>query len=178
MRTATLVLVTYLVLVVVGTLWWRIGFLGDARPEVAGLAAAYLGLTARRTLAGAVGASIVIGYLADLLDGVPTGLYSLIAGLVCIAGYLVHRRILVRGLGITLGFSFLVGAVSAIFVIIIRAITGGTLATAFTEIKWVLGAGVATAIIGPPLFRLLRRIDAAFARTHREKDQALEGLVT
>jgi hypothetical protein len=178
MRTATCVLVVYLVLLVLGALWWRLGWLADARPEVAGIAASYLGLTARRTLAGAVAASVITGYLADLLGGVPTGLYALIAGMLCIAAYLLHRRILVRGLGMTLGFSFLVGLISSILVVIIRVISGDPLYGAWTEL-WLMGSsGLATAAVGPPLFRLLRRIDAAFARTHREKDQALEGLVT
>jgi rod shape-determining protein MreD len=176
MRTATCVLVIYVVLLLLGALWWRLGWLADFRPEVAGIAASYLGLTARRSLAGAVGASIVTGYLADLLGGVPTGLYALIAGMLCIAAYLLHRRILVRGLGMTLGFSFLVGLISSILVVIIRAITGAPLYGPFTEIWLMLTSGVATAAVGPPIFRLLRRIDAAFARTHREKDQALEGL--
>jgi hypothetical protein len=177
MRTATCVLVTYLVLLVIGAVWWRFAWIADARPEVAGVAASYLGLTARRSLAAAVGASIVIGYLADLLAGVPTGLYGLIAGLLCIGGYLVQRRLLVRGLGVTMGFSFLVGAVASILVVIVRAVTAAPLASPLTELWWTFASGAATALIGPPLFRLLRRVDAAFARTHREKDQALEGLV-
>jgi hypothetical protein len=35
---------------------------------------------------------------------------------------------------------------------------------------------VATATLGPLVWRIFRRIDAAFARTHRERDAALEGL--
>ena len=35
---------------------------------------------------------------------------------------------------------------------------------------------LATALIGPLVWRLFRRIDAAYARTHRERDAALEGL--
>jgi hypothetical protein len=36
--------------------------------------------------------------------------------------------------------------------------------------------GVAAALLGPAIIRLYRRVDAAFARTHRERDHALEGL--
>ena len=32
------------------------------------------------------------------------------------------------------------------------------------------------ALLGPAVIRLYRRVDAAFARTHRERDHALEGL--
>ena len=35
---------------------------------------------------------------------------------------------------------------------------------------------VATAVTGPLVWRVFRRIDAAYARTHRERDAALEGL--
>jgi hypothetical protein len=35
---------------------------------------------------------------------------------------------------------------------------------------------VTTAVVGPVVWRIFRRIDAAFARTHRERDAALEGL--
>ena len=35
---------------------------------------------------------------------------------------------------------------------------------------------IATALVGPLVWRLFRRIDAAYARTHRERDAALEGL--
>lgn len=176
MRTATMVLVVYVVLLVLGVIWWRLG-VGDARPEVAGVAAAYLGLTARRSIAGAVGASVVIGYLADLLSGDPIGLYALVAGVLCVVGNLVHRRILVRGLGVTLGFTFLVGVSASLLVVVIRAVMSAGHASLLRELWWMFTSGVATAFAGPPLLRLLRRIDAAFARTYREKDAALEGLL-
>jgi hypothetical protein len=35
---------------------------------------------------------------------------------------------------------------------------------------------IATAVVGPLVWRVFRRIDATFARTHRERDAALEGL--
>lgn len=176
MRTATLVLVAYAVLVVLGAVWPGVGMLASFKPEIAAITAAYLGLTARRSLAGAVGASIVCGYLADLLNGVPVGLYALVAGLMCILGHLVHRRLLVRGWGLTIGFSFFVGVTTALLALLARAIGGASLAPALTELGWMVGSGVATAVMGPPLLRLMRRIDAAYARTHRERDAALEGL--
>jgi rod shape-determining protein MreD len=177
MRTATIVIVVYFVLLVLGAIWWRFETIADARPEVAGLAAAYLGLTARRSIAGAVGASIIIGYLADLLGGDPKGMYALIAGILCLVAHLVQTRVLVRGLGVTLGFAFFVGMSASLLVIIIEALNGHPLARITTELWWMLTSGVATALVGPLLLRLLRRIDAAFARTYREKDAALEGLV-
>src|SRR5205807_1014946 len=60
MRTATLVLVAYVGCVIIGALWRLLpGPLHDAVPDLGALTAAYLGLTARRHLAPAVGGSIV-----------------------------------------------------------------------------------------------------------------------
>jgi hypothetical protein len=44
------------------------------------------------------------------------------------------------------------------------------------ELQHVASVTVATAIVGPAVWRVFRRIDAAFARTHRERDATLEGL--
>jgi hypothetical protein len=95
---------------------------------------------------------------------------------VCILGYLVHRRLLVRGWGVTIGFSLFAGLAAAILVQLLRAMSSDPMAPLGTELLRMLGAGVATAAVGPPTLRLFRRIDAAFARTHRERDAALEGL--
>ncbi len=179
MRTATLVLIAYAILVIVGATWWHLpGPLPELRPEIAAILAAYLGLTARQSIAAAVGASIVAGYLADLIGGTPVGLYSLVSGMVCILAHLAQRRILVRGFGVTLGFSLFVGLTSALLVLLVRLINFQPHAPLFTELLRMLGAGVATAAVGPMMLRLFRRVDAAFARTHREKDAALEGIIT
>jgi cell shape-determining protein MreD len=177
MRTAAHVLAAYVIILLLGAIWRTLGVLAEAKPEIAAVTAAYLGLTARRSLAGAVAGSIVIGYLADLLNGVPVGLYALVSGVVCILAHLVHRRILVRGWSVTLGFSFFCGAAAALLVLIVRLVTLQTLASPWTELWWIVGSGLATAVVGPLLLRGFRRIDATFARTHREKDAALEGLV-
>jgi rod shape-determining protein MreD len=175
-RTATIVLAAYAILLVLGALWHAVPILPSARPEIAAITAAYLGLTARRRVAAAVGGSIVVGYLADLLSGTPTGLYALVAGLVCILGHLVHRRIVVRGLRVTIVFSALVGLAASLLVALLRWLTGQPTGTPVVELIAVLGPGLPTAVVGPLVLRGLRRIDAAFARTHRERDAALEGL--
>jgi hypothetical protein len=94
---------------------------------------------------------------------------------VCLLGHGVHRRILVRGWAMTLGFSAFVGAIASLMVIVIRVLSNRPLEVSIAMRELVLVA-IGTAAIGPLVFRLHRRIDAAFARTHRERDQALEGL--
>ena len=178
MRTATIVLAAYGLLLILGSVWrfLPLGPLADAVPDLAAVTAAYLGLTARRGIAAAVAGAVVIGYLADLLSGAPPGLAALVCGSVCILGHLVHRRILVRGWAVTLGFSGFTGAVASLLVIAVRTLFSAPLAPMSTELLHAFSTGVATALIGPVILRLLRRIDAAFARTHRERDHALEGI--
>jgi rod shape-determining protein MreD len=177
MRTASHVLVAYAVLLVLSSVWRElpIGALHGAAPDVAALVAAYLGLTARNYIAPAVAGAVTTGYLADLLSGAPPGLHALIGGAVGLLGHGVHRRILVRGWAMTLGFSAFVGAAASFLVIVIRMLSNHPLELGFAMRELVLVA-FGTAAIGPLVFWLHRRVDAAFARTHRERDAALEGI--
>ena len=178
MRSATIVLIAYGLMLVLGVTWSALPLpvVGEAPPDVAAVTAGYLGLTARRGPAGAVGAAVIVGYLADLLAGAPPGLLALTAGLVCVAAIGLQRRILVRGWGLTAGFAFAAAGFAIIAGLVIRIVVRGPVAGAGTEL-WALARVCAvSALCGPLIIRLYRRIDAAFARTHRERDHALEGL--
>ncbi len=178
MRSASLVLVAYGLMLVLGVVWAAlpIPVLGDTPPDVAAVTAGYLGLTARRGVAAAVGAAVITGYLADLLAGAPHGLLALTAGLVCVSAIGVQRRILVRGWALTAGFAAATAALAALASIIVRLALRGPVAGLGTELWGLVRLGVAAALLGPAVIRLYRRVDAAFARTHRERDHALEGL--
>ena len=177
-RTATLVIVAYLLCVVVGAVWrlLPIGFLHDGVPEIGALTAAYLGLTARRGVAPAVGGSVVLGYLVDLISGGPPGLMALVLGLTGLVARAVQQRILVRGAVMTMAFSAFVALVASVLALIVRVVYHMPRGAFATELQHIALITVATAVIGPLVWRVFRRIDAAFARTHRERDAALEGL--
>ena len=95
MRTATIVLVAYLLCVIVarGVAAVRRARSHDAIPDLGALTAAYLGLTARRNVAPAVGGSVVLGYLVDLISGAPPGLIALVLGLTALVARAVQQRI-------------------------------------------------------------------------------------
>lgn len=178
MRTSSHVLVAYLVLMLVASVWRLLPIMPhDASPDVAALAAAYLGLTARGRIAPAVGGAVAAGYLADLVGGSPSGLQAVVGGLVCILGHLVHRRILVRGLTMTLAFSAFVGGAAAMLIAMIAALADRGLDLGPT-MRGIVQIALGTGAIGPTVLWLHRRIDAAFARTHRERDAALEGITS
>jgi rod shape-determining protein MreD len=179
MRTATLVLVAYCLCVIVGAVWRLMpySFIRDGVPDVGALTAAYLGLTARRGSAGAVGGSVVLGYLVDLISGAPAGLNAMTLGLTCLVARGVQQRILVRGATMTMAFSAFTAVLAGVVGLMVRVLYGVPRAAFTQELKYIALVTVMTTLIGPLVWRVFRRIDAAFARTHRERDAALEGLV-
>lgn len=177
MRTATLVLVAYVLCVLVASVWRLLpGPLADAVPDLGALTAAYLGLTARRNVAPAVGGSIVLGYLVDLISGAPPGLIALVLGLTGLVARAVQQRIYVRGTLMTIAFSGFVALIAAVIALVVRALARLPRAAMSIELRHVALVTIATAVIGPLVWRIFRRIDAYYARTHRERDAALEGL--
>ncbi len=176
MRTAAHVFLAYGLLMLLSVLWPALP-VGRAAPDLLALCAVYLGLTARDQVAPAVVGAMITGYLADLLMGTPRGLLALDAGLVCLAGHLIHSRLLVRGWMFTAVFSFITALLSGGCVLAISAASGFGVGAVGRELGVVAMSALLTALIGPPMFRLLRRLDARFARTERERDIALEGLI-
>lgn len=178
MRSATLVLICYGLMLVTGVIWSRlpIGPLQGTPPDLAALTAGYLGLTARRGIAGAVAAAVIAGYLSDLLSGAPAGLFALVTGVVCVLAFLIQRRILVRGRALTLGFAASVGLVAEILVWLVLALAGAPTSRVDHPLLALVMVAFTTGVIGLGALALYRRVDAAFARTHRERDHALEGL--
>ncbi len=177
MRTGTIVLVAYALCVVVASIWRLMpGVAHDAVPELGALTAAYLGLTARRNLAPAVGGSIALGYLIDLISGAPPGLVALVLGLTGLVARAVQQRIYVRGAAMTIAFSGFVALVSSLLGVAVRAIYRMPRAAAWLELRHVALVAIATALVGPLVWRIFRRIDAFYARTHRDRDAALEGI--
>ncbi|HEY4057275.1 MAG TPA: hypothetical protein VGM39_11740 [Kofleriaceae bacterium] len=178
MRVGTIVLVAYLVCVIVAAVWHLLPghLLRDAVPDVGALTAAYLGLTARRNVAPSVGGAVVLGYLVDLISGGVPGHFAIVLGLTTLIARTVQQRILVRGAAMTVGFSAFVALVACIISLVVRVLYGFPRAHIGIELQHLALVTIATALAGPLVWRIFRRIDAAFARTHREREAALEGL--
>jgi rod shape-determining protein MreD len=177
MRTASLVLAAYAMCVVVAAAWRLLGdTLHDAVPDLGALTAAYLGLNACRQVWPAVLGSVVLGYLVDLISGTPPGLVALVLGATGLVARAIQQRILVRGTAMTMAFSAFVAAAAQLAGLVVRALYHVPHAALTVELEHLAVVSLATAIVGPLVWRVFRRIDAAYARTHRERDAALEGL--
>ena len=178
MRVGTVVLIAYLACVVIAAAWRIVSFgpLHDAVPDLGALTAAYLGLTARRQIAPAVGGAVVLGYLVDLISGAPPGFLALVYGLTVLVARAVQQRIYVRGLPMTFAFSAFVALAAGLVAFAVRALFHVPHAEWSLELRHLALVIAATALTGPLVWRVFRRVDAAYARTDRERNAALEGL--
>lgn len=178
MRTATIVIVAYVMCVLIGAVWrYMPGFVHDAIPAIGPLTAAYLGYTLRPFRAPSTAGVVVLGYLIDVVSGTPPGLTSLVLAVTAEIARATQQRIFVRGASMTIAFSGFIALVSAFSSWILRAIFNGLpTESAALELQHAALGAIATALVGPAVWKIFRRIDAAYARTHREREAALEGL--
>ncbi len=165
-------------MVALGAAWTTTIGMTDIAPVPVAVVAFYLGVTSRDRLARAVLAALALGYIADVLAGSPKGLCALSAGLLCVVGHIVSGRYVLGKALITAIASWLVALLYLLFALAIGHLVGLGDAYQLTLNMWVLlFSGLVTAVIGPIQFFIHRRIDARLARTVRERDAALEGIV-
>lgn len=178
MRTVTIVLVAYFVCVAVAAIWrYMPGFTHDAVPAIGALTAAYIGHTTRPFMLPATASAAVLGYLIDVVSGTPAGMTSLVLAMTSDLARRTQRRLLVRGTSMIIGFSAFIAVIASLFQLLVRALSDvSTIGSVSLELKQMVLVAFSTALCGPLVWRLYRRIDAAYARTHRERDAALEGL--
>ena len=58
----------------------------------------------------------------------------------------------------------------------VRAIYRMPIAAAWIELRHIALVAIASALCGALVWKIFRRIDATYARTHRDRDAALEGI--
>jgi rod shape-determining protein MreD len=177
MRTATIVLVAYSLCVIVASVWrFMPGFTHDAIPALGALTAAYLGHTTRPYRVPATAGAVVLGYLQDVISGTPPGMSSLVLAMTADIARATQQRIFVRGTAMTIGYSAFIAAFASLAKIVVSVGFGIPRPPVGLELQQMALIALATALVGPVVWRLFRRIDAAYARTHREREAALEGL--
>jgi rod shape-determining protein MreD len=177
MRIATIVLVAYVLCVIAASIWRYLpGFTHDAIPAIGALTAAYLGHTTRPHRAPVYAGAVVLGYLIDVISGTPVGMSCLVLGTTADIARSTQQRIFVRGTAMTIGFCGFIALFAGLAKILISVLFGIPRPPVGLELQQLALVSMSTAIFGPLMWKLFRRIDAAYARTHRERDAALEGL--
>ena len=88
-----------------------------------------------------------------------------------------QQHIFVRGTMLTIVYSGFIAVFVSLSRIIVSLMFGiPRSGNVVLELQYIALTAFATALSGPLVWRLFRRIDAAYARTHRDRDAALEGL--
>ncbi len=164
--------------VLVAAMWrYMPGITHDAIPAIGALTAAYLGHTTRPFMLPVTAGVAILGYLIDVISGTPAGLTSLVLGMTSDVARRTQRRLFVRGTAMMIGFSAFISLIASLMQLLLRAMFNvSKIGSMSLELQQMALVAVATALTGPLVWRLYRRIDAAFARTSRERDAALEGL--
>jgi cell shape-determining protein MreD len=139
MRAASHVVAAFLWLVLLGALW-RVTPFDIVAPQVALLVALYLGASVRGQVWEATAASLVIGYLHDVIDGGPRFLGAFVLGAVCFLARLATARLLVRGATFIMVFTW-IGAVAAVALTwLLRVVVGDAAPSWEHEVPAALGS--------------------------------------
>lgn len=155
-RAIMMVLVGYVALLVTASLQalssWRV-----PTPEVALLIVLYLGLGGRGTAPAHVAVALVLGYLADLFAGSPKGLQSLTLGVAMVLARAASSRLDVATPWHTMVIALFAAAAHGLLLIAISSpLYAGEPSAA---LRLVPTTAIATALVAPLCFWLLRRID-------------------
>jgi rod shape-determining protein MreD len=169
--------VGYLLLVLLGGIW-RVTPFQVVSPDLTLIFAVYLGMALRSEVWKATAGIVVIGYLADVLAGSPRGLSSVVMGTVCILCRLVSARLLLRGRLFIGAFTFFAAIGAGLMTIGLRAYFAAGMGGVWDESLVLLGSAFLTGLLSPMVFRILRGLDARFARTQREREAVREGYLS
>lgn len=176
MRIIALMTAAFLLVVFVGAAW-RVTPFDVVTPDVALLVALYLGASVRGQAWEVTVAALCIGYLADVVGGLPRGLGAFVLGATCLLARAATARLLVRGTIFTTVFC-LIGALAAAALTFALRASFGQLGRLAIEVPAALGSALLTALLAPMVFRICRWIDARFARTAREREALRDGYLS
>jgi rod shape-determining protein MreD len=155
-RAIVMVLLAWLALIVTASLQalspWHL-----PTPEMMLLFVLYLGLGARGSASSHLLVALALGYLADLFSGAPKGLHALTLAIAMLLARAASWRILVTATWHTVAISF--GAAVAHSVLLLALSTQLWNEGAMSEMRVVPTTALATAIVAPLVFSLLRRLD-------------------
>jgi len=156
MRSILTLVVAYLLLILQSTVL-ELAPVRMAAPSFGLLVVLYVGLSAKWTISSASMVALATGYLLDLVSGAPQGVHALVFILIAIAARALATRVVVQGIVLGAATSFVASLLAAALVVIVRARVapeGG-----YGGLRQAPLEALLTAVAGPPVIGLLRRID-------------------
>ncbi|HVZ70812.1 MAG TPA: rod shape-determining protein MreD [Polyangia bacterium] len=156
MRSAITLVVAYLLLILQSTVL-ELAPVRMAAPSLGLLVVMHVALSNKWSVSSAAIVAFATGYLLDLVSGAPQGVHALVFVLMALFARALSVRVAVTGIVMSAAASFVASLFAALLIVIVRAQVspeGGYGGLRQAPIEAVL-----TAIVGPFVLGLLRRID-------------------
>lgn len=171
MRIVLLVLVGWLFAALLGPLWRLVPARVPA-PDVALLLAVYLGVTARRGLAGPVAGGVAIGWIAAICSGAPAALGALVAGLLVLVARAATLRLLVGGGAFVAALAGAAAVAATLLGLAARLAWDAPIGRAGDEAAHAVTLALVCGIVAPLWFKFCRGLDARLDRRARDTARA------
>jgi rod shape-determining protein MreD len=156
MRSSITLFVAYLLLILQSTVLEMLP-VRMAAPSLGLLVVMHVGLSSKWSVSSAAVVAFATGYLLDLVSGAPQGVHAFVFVLMSLFARALTVRVAVAGIVMGAAVSFVASLLAAVLIVIVRAQVapeGGYGGLRQAPIEAVL-----TAIAGPFVLGLLRRID-------------------
>ena len=162
MRSILTLLVAYVLLILQSTVQ-EIAPVRMAAPSLGLLVVLYVGVSPKWTMSAASLIALCTGYLLDLVSGAPQGVHALVFILVAVAGRALSTRVAVQGIVLSAATSFVASLFGAVLVVMVRAQVAPE--SGYGGLRQAPLEALLTAICGPAVLGLLRRIDGKLEST-------------
>jgi rod shape-determining protein MreD len=139
-------------------------------PDPALLFVLYLGVTPRQSAPTGAAVGCMLGYFADLLSAAPKGTHATLYVILFLLSRVAQLRLLTRGRGFEVWYSFLLAFACGCAIILIRALAGGAAGVRGFDVAAL--QAVATGLTAPVVFSLGRRIDRWTSRVPEGTDRS------
>jgi rod shape-determining protein MreD len=162
MRSAITLFIAYLLLILQSTVL-EMAPVRMAAPSLGLLVVMHVALSSKWSVSSASVVAFATGYLLDLVSGAPQGVHAFVFVLMALFGRALSVRVAVTGIVMSAAASFVASLLAALIIVIVRAQVapeGGYGGLRQAPIEAVL-----TAIAGPFVLGLLRRIDGKIDTT-------------
>jgi rod shape-determining protein MreD len=162
MRSAITLVVAYLLLILQSTVL-ELAPVRMAAPSLGLLVVMHVGLSGKWSVSSASLVAFATGYLLDLVSGAPQGVHAFVFVLMSLFARMLAVRVAVTGIVMSAAVSFVASLLAAVMIVIVRAMVapeGGYGGLRQAPIEALL-----TAITGPFVLGLLRRIDGKIDQT-------------
>ncbi len=166
MRSVAIVVAAFLLLVLQSTFAHLVP-LDYLVPNAALVVILYMGLHDYNASQGAL-IAFAIGYLLDSFAGSPMGLHTFVAVAIFLFSRFAALRLFMQGWIFEIAITFVLALVASALVLVIRALFDKDFGSLLIHIKIVMSRAVATAVLAPPVFRLVSWIERITARRKAE----------